>query len=170
MVSKHGLSTDPTKVDTVRKFAVPKDAKSLCLFLCLVSYYRRFIPCSSKIASPLYFLTRKDVSFDWTPTCEQEFDELKQALITAPVLAYPSFEQEFLLETDVSGIGLGAVLAQCQEDGTVRSISYASRTLQHHEKNYVITELEGLGVVWAVKHYRPSLYGHHCVVYTDHEA
>ena len=52
----------------------------------------------------------------------------------------------------------------------MRPISYASRTLQHHEKNYGITELEGLGVVWAVKHYRPYLYGHHCVVYTDHEA
>ena len=131
VVSEHGLPTDPMKVDVVRKFAVPKDVKSLHSFLGLVSYYRRFIPCFSKMASPLYFLTRKDVPFDWTPTYEQAFDELKQALITAPVLAYPNFEQEFLLETDASGIGLGAVLAQRREDGTVRPISYASQTLQH---------------------------------------
>ena len=88
----------------------------------------------------------------------------------APVLAYPNFEQEFLLETDASGIGLGAVLVQRQRDGTVRPVSFASRTLQNHEKNYGVTELEGLGVVWAVKHFRPYIYGHHCIVYTDHEA
>ena len=62
---------------------------------------------------------------------------------------------------------MGAVLAQRQEDGSVRPIAYASRSLQKHEKNYGITELEGLGVVWAA---RPYLYGHHCTVFTDHEA
>ena len=115
-------------------------------------------------------MTRKDAPFDWTPSCEQAFEELKAMLTAAPVLAYPNFEQEFILETDASGVVLGAVLAQRQGDGSVRPISFASRTLQHHEKNYGITELEGLGVVWAVKHFRPYIYGHHCVVYTDHEA
>ena len=74
------------------------------------------------------------------------------------------------METDASIAGLGAVLAQKQKDGTVRPIAYASRTLQPHEKNYGITELEGLGVVWAVKHFRTYLYGHPCEVYTDHGA
>ena len=67
-------------------------------------------------------------------------------------------------------MGLGAVLAQEQPDGSVRPIAYVSRSLQKHECSYGITELEGLGVVWAVKHFRPYLYGHICVVYTDHEA
>ena len=62
------------------------------------------------------------------------------------------------------------MLAQEQPDGTTRPIAYASRALLKHEKNYSITELEGLGVVWAVKHFRPYLYGNQCLVYTDHQA
>ena len=115
-VSEYGLSTDPEKIKAVKEFPRPDDVKSLRSFLGLVSYYRRFIPCFSKTAGPLYFLTRKEIQFDWTPLCEEAFTQLKQALVSAPVLAYPNFEQKFLLETDASGVGLGAVLAQRQSD------------------------------------------------------
>ena len=74
------------------------------------------------------------------------------------------------MEMDATGIGLGAVLAQKQEDGSVRLLAYASRSLQKHERNYGVTELEALAVVWGVKHSRPYLYGHRCDVYTDHQA
>ena len=74
------------------------------------------------------------------------------------------------METDASGVGLGAVLAQQVEDGTLHPVAYASRTLQPHEQNYGATELEALGVVWAAKHFRHYLYGHKCVIFTDHEA
>ena len=63
-----------------------------------------------------------------------------------------------------------AVLAQKQNDGLVRPVAYASRTLQSHEQNYEVTELEALGVVWAVWHFRHYFYGHHCDVFTDHKA
>ena len=86
-------------------------------------------------------------------TKKSAFVELKRLLTHSPVLSFPDFAEPFILETDASGAGLGAVLAQKQEDGTVRPIAYASRSLQPHEKNYGITELEGLGVVWAVKHF-----------------
>ena len=123
----------------------------------------------SKIAGPLYSLTKKDTDFIWTSQCQDTFKELKRLLSSAPVLAFPDFSRSFLLETDASGSGVGAVLAQGEEDGSIRPIAFASRSLQEHEKKYGITELEGLGVVWAVKHFQPYLYGHQCDVYTDHE-
>ena len=169
IVSKDGVAADPSKIRAVREFPRPTDVKSLRSFLGLASYYRRFIPQFSKIAGPLFALTRNGVAFDWTDSCEATFKHLKQLLTQSPVLAFPNFEKDFLLETNASTSGLGAVLAQ-KHDGKVRPIAYASRTLQVHEKNYGISELEALGVVWAIKHFRHYLYGHHCDVYTDHVA
>ena len=150
-------------------FPTPRHLKQLRSFLGLASYWR-FIPKFSQVAAPLYVLTKKDALYQWTPTCQDTFDELKQKLTQAPVLAFPDFSKSFILETDASGSGLGAVLAQEQEDGMVKPICYASRTLQTHEKNYGVSELEALAVVWVVKHFRVYLYGHKCKVYTDHEA
>ena len=169
-VVSQGVAADPRKVEAVQVFPVPRDLKSLRSFLGLASYYRRFIPNFSTVASRLYALTRKNAAFDWAPSCQEAFESLKELLTRAPVLAFPDFSRDFLLETDASGVGLGAVLAQKGEDGTIRPIAFASRTLQKYERNYGITELEALGVVWAIKHFRPYLYGHGCDVYTDHEA
>ena len=115
-------------------------------------------------------MTKKDVPFNWTPECEAAFLCLKELLTKAPVLVYPQFGQRFVLETDASGVGLGAVLSQQQPYKTIRPIAFPSRTLQPHERNYGISELEALGVVWAVKHFHHYLYGHLCTVYTDYEA
>ena len=166
VVSADGIQTDPQKLRAVNEYPTPSDVKSLRSFLGLASYYRRFVPGFSKVAAPLNALTRKDIPYIWTPDCQQAFEQLKKLLTSAPLLKYPDFDKPFILETD----GLGAVLAHWQEDGSVQPVAYASRSLQKHEKNYGITELEGLGVVWAAKHFRPYLYGHQCTVYTDHEA
>lgn len=170
IVSAQGIAADPKKVEAIKSFPVPANLKNLRLFLGLASYYRRFIPRFAAEANPLHALTRKDVPFIWDTACQKAFEHLKQLMTEAPLLAFPDFRQSFLLETDASGLGLGAVLSQKQEDGTIRPLAFASRTLQTHERNYGVTELEALGVVWAVKHFRPYLYGHHCDVYTDHEA
>ena len=147
VVSRNGISADPIKVESVKNFPQPNDLKSLRSFLGLASYYRRFIQNFSRVAGPLYELTRKDVEFLWKPIHDEVFCQLKQLLINAPVLAFPDFTKDFILETDASGVGLGAILAQGDKDGNVHPIAYASRTLQQHEKNYAVTELEALGIV-----------------------
>ena len=151
-------------------FPVPTCLKELRRFLGLASYYRRFIPQFASIAQPLHHLTRKDVPFVWTNAAASAFEELKEKLTTSPVLAYPSFDQEFVLETDASISGLGAVLAQVQSDGKLHPIAYASRSLSPPERNYGITELETLAVVWSMSHFHYYLYGHKVTVYTDHTA
>ena len=110
------------------------------------------------------------MEYVWSPQCQEAFEHLKCLLTTATLLVFPNFSVPFLLETDASIQGLGAVLAQRQEGGEIKPVAYASRSLQKHKKNYGITELEGLGAVWAIKHFRPYLYGHHTDLYTDHEA
>lgn len=97
---------------------------------------------------------RKDAPFVWTEACEKSFTQLKSLLTEAPILAFPNFSRDFRLETDASGLGLGAVLSQEQPDGSIRPLAYASRTLQTHERNYAATKMEALGVVWVVKHFR----------------
>ena len=161
-----GIQADPLKLEAMRAYPVPTDVKSLQSFIGLASYYRRFVPGFAKVAAPLHALTKKDPPFVWGLECQTAFEDL---LTNSPVLAFPDFTRGFILETDASGTGLGAVLAQEQIDGSVRPIAYASRSLFKHELNYAITELEGLGVVWAVRHLRSYFYGHSRMVYTDHQ-
>ena len=95
------------------------------------------------------------------------FKKLKDLLTNAPLLVFPDFKKDFMLETNASALGLGAVLAQQQENGAVALIAYASCTLQKHEKT-MGCQLEAYNK--GVKHYRPYFYGHKCHVVTDHEA
>ena len=172
MVTKQGIKPDPKKIDTVKQYPVPVDVTPVRQFLGLTSYYRRFVADFSKIASPLHSLLKKDAQFQWTISCQEAFERLKEALVTSPVLAYPQFRSEhpFIVKTDASAKGLGAVLAQQQADGQVHPIAFASRSLTAPERNYAITELETLGLVWALKIFRAYLLGHRCIVFTDHAA
>ena len=138
----------------MREFPAPTSLRELRQFLGLTSHYRRFIKGFAKIAQPLYNITKKGASFYWTAECETAFDYLKSCLITAPVLAYPDFNRNFVLETDASIVGLGAILSQIQEDMKLHPLAYASRSLSKSEKNYSATDLETLAVVWGVTHFR----------------
>ena len=112
-------------------------------------------------------LTKQNVPFQWTSKCQSRFEHLKCLLASPPVLAYPDFTSTFVLHTDASGEGLGAILEQ-EIDTQLHPLAYASRTLSKHEANYTVTELEELAIVWALRHFRAYLLGHKCIVYTDH--
>ena len=172
VVSAQGIEPDQAKTERIKNYPTPTDVTEVRRFLGLASYYRRFVPKFASIASLMHALTKKSVPFQWTDECESAFNELKVALSTSPVLIYPKFGpgHSFILETDASTVGLGAVLSQMQDNGTVHPIAYASRSVDKHEKNYGISKLETLGLVWAVHYFRPYLLGHWCTVYTDHAA
>ena len=104
------------------------------------------------------------------PNPKTVLDSLKNKLASAPVLNYPSLREPFVLETDASIRGLGAILSQTDSKGQTHPVAYASRSLTRAERNYSITELETLAVVWAVSHFCPYLYGNKVSVYTDHSA
>ena len=170
VITPDGLKPSSKQVAAVHEFPVPENVTQVRQFLGLSSYYCRFINKFAEVALPLHALTRKNVEFEWTPDCQRAFETLKEKLIQAPVLAYPDFERSFVLETDASAKGLGAVLSQRQDDSQLHLVAYASRALSAPERNYGISELETLAVVWAIQHFHAYLYGHHVTVVTDHSA
>lgn len=169
IVSENGIAADPDKIKGITNFPTPSNLKQLRAFLGVTSFYRRFIKGYSKIAKPLYHLTQKDVPFIFDEDCNKAFSDLKESLTQAPILAYPDFKQPFIVYCDASKGGLGAILAQKSPvDGKERVISYAARTLSKAESNYCITDLEGLGLIFAVKQFKHYLEYSRFVVVTDH--
>ena len=156
IVSTEGVRLDPSKTTRIETYPRPTTVTEVRCFLGLASYYRRFVAGFATLAAPLHALTKKNVAFEWTDATEDSFVQLRSALTTAPVLAYPRFGPgyTFILETDASTVGLGAVLSQVQEDGMVHPIAYASRAVDKHERIYGISELETLGLIWSVRYFR----------------
>jgi hypothetical protein len=169
IVSRQGISPDPSKIDKIKNFPIPKNLTELRGFLGLASYYRKFIKDFSRIAKPINTLLKKDQTFKWTKKQQNAFNRLKNCLINAPILQYPNFDEPFYLHTDVSGSGLGAVLTQ-KDDKNEYAIAYASKSLNKAEQNYSTTELECLAIVWAVEHFRQYFGTAHFYIVTDHSA
>jgi len=165
VISGEGISVDPSKVQTVKDWPVPKSAKDIKSFLGLAGYYRRFIQDFSKIAMPLTKLTRKGVKYVWSEECQKAFEELKKRLITAPILKMPTGSGDMVIYSDASGQGLGCVLMQ---HGHV--LAYASRQLKPHERNYPTHDLELAAVIFALKLWRHYLLGDRVLIYTDHKS
>ena len=112
IVSAEGVSVDPQKVEAVSNWKRPTTVLEIRSFLGLAGYYRRFVQDFSKIAAPLTRLTRKGVKFEWSDQCEQSFQELKDRLTSAPVLALPDDSGEYVVFCDASRRGLDGVLMQ----------------------------------------------------------
>ena len=171
IVSREGVGVDPAKTEAVEKWPMPVNVKDVRAFLGLASDYRRYIPGFSTVAAPMTNLTRQGMDLVWDDACEGAFRTLKAALISAPVLAYPTREGHFTLSTDASDVGIGAVLEQDQEEGgqvVKRVIAYASKTLSDTQRRYCMTNKELLAVVMAIELFRYYRTGRHFTVVTDH--
>ena len=156
-VSRHGIECDPDKVASIATWPTPSNIAEVRTFCGLASYYRTFVCNFAAIARPLHNLTKKGAVFEWTPECETAFQQLKQALTSAPILVAPCDEGQYVLDTDASDTVLGTVLQE--QGGKLHVIGYASRTLTPAKARYCITRRELLGVVFGLKKYRQHLLG-----------
>eukprot|EP00731_Ephydatia_muelleri_P001915 Em0001g1915a len=168
IVSTQGISTDPEKVEVIAKWPTPQSKRDVQQFLGLANYYRRFIKDFGVIAKPLNRLTEKNTTFEWSTTCQRAFENLRNCLVEPPVLAYPNYTRDFLLDTDASNCGIGAVLSQVDDSGAERVICYASRSLSRQEQRYCVTRRELLAVVEFTQHFRHYLLGRKFILRTDH--
>ena len=165
MVSKEGIGVDSTKIEAIQNWHRPTSVTEIRSFLGLAGYYRRFVENFSRLAAPLTRLTQKNVKFQWSDACEKSFQELKQRLITAPILALPAGSGGYTVYCDASRVGLGCVLMQ---RGKV--IAYASRQLRPYEQNYPTHDLEMAAIIFALKIWRHYLYGEKFEIFTYHKS
>lgn len=135
VVSDQGISCDEDKIQTVL------DVSEVRGLLGLAGYYRRFIPNFSTVLFAMTRLTQKNRSFVWDESCQKSFKKLKQLLVSSPILVYPTLKGQFILDTDASLFGIGAVLSQVQ-NGEERVIAYASRALNRSQRRYCTTRRE----------------------------
>ena len=178
LVSGKGVATCPKMIETVTKWPVPQTVYDVRSFLGFVGYYRRFIKDFSKISKPIREViiglenqtkrVAKKTMINWSEAAQSFFEVLKELCVNAPILAFPNYKIPFILHTDSSTEGLGAVLYQEQE-GKLKVIAYASRSVTKTESNYPAHKLEFLALKWAIcEKFHEYLYGNTPFeVYTD---
>ena len=165
IVSKEGIREDPKKIEVVVGWKPPRNVIEVRSFLGLAGYYRRFVKGFSMIAAPMTRLLQKNVKYEWSEKFQRSFEKLKVFLTEAPVLTQPTCGKEYVIYSDASLNGLRCVLMQ---EGKV--VTYASRQLKPHERNYLTHDLELAAIVFALKIWRHYLYREKCFIYTDHKS
>jgi hypothetical protein len=163
-VSATGVAMDKDKVQTVLDWPQPSNIKQLRGFLGLTRYYRRFVKSYATIASPLTDLLKKE-AFKWNAAATQAFDKLKVAITTAPVLALPQFSIPFTIETDASGMGVGAVLSQLGHP-----IAFFSKKMVPRMQKQSAHTRELFAITEAIAKFRHYLLGHKFIIRTDQKS
>jgi hypothetical protein len=166
-ITSEGLKPNDDKIEAILKYPLPESVTQIKSFLGLIGYYRKFIKDFAKITKPFTSCLKKGRKIVINEEYLQAFETCKKILTNAPLLQFPDFTKQFILTTDASNFAIGAVLSQ----GTVgadKPVAYASKTLSDTEVKYSTIEKELYAIVWAVKHFRPYLYGNKFIIYTDH--
>ena len=172
IVGNGQVKPDSGKLQAVQEFPVPTTKKQVRGFLGLTGYYRKFIANYSSIAAPLTDMIKKQSPdrVQWTNDCRTAFETLKAKLCKTPVLANPDFSKQFILQTDASNRGVGAVLSQLDSKGCDRPVAYFSRKLLPREQRYSTVEQECLAIKLGVEAFKVYLIGRHFIVQTDHRS
>ena len=168
VINNGEIRPDPEKTNLIATYPVPKNIKEVRSFVSLASYYRKFVRNFAQIAKPLTCLLEKGKEFHWTLECQHAFDNLRSNLEETTKLTLPNFKKTFRLACDASGVALGAVLSQLDDEGKERPIAFASRILSKTERKWGITEREAFAIVWAVNYFRSYLLGNKFDLFTDH--
>ena len=170
-VSKEGIHPSKENVQAILEFPMPETYTKVRAFCGLLGHYRCFIKNFARLAHALYDLLGDEIKMGpvmLTREAKVVVWELKEKISSAPVLVFPDFDKPFLLETDVSKEGLGAVLSQKQDDGCYHPVAFGSRTLMPSEQNYHSSKLEFLVLKWSVtKHFKEYLAYMPFMVCTD---
>lgn len=175
IVSRDGVSPCPKKIQAIVEFPAPTNVKEVQSFLGGANYYRKYVRAFAEKAHSLTQLTRKDAKWKWGDEEQRAFDSIKNSLISQPILRYPDFGRDFLVHTDASSFGIGAVLCQMQDPSHSGNdqevvIAYSSKHLIDRELKWSTTEKEAYAIIHAVTAFRPYLYGRRFKVVTDHRA
>jgi len=152
-----GIRVDPEKVAAIKNWQTPTTVTGVRSFLGFANFYRRFISGFSITAGPLTDLTKKDISFQWSSKCQEAFNELKEQLITAPLLAQWDPDKETLLETDSSGWAIGGALSQRQDNGIFQPVAFFSKKNAPAECNYPIHDKELLAIIRCLQQWNSEL-------------
>ena len=170
VVGDNKLEPNPDKISVIKEAVRPENKKQVRAFLGLIGFYRRFVPNFASVAASITDLTKKGQPHKvmWGLAQELSFNTLKNALCTTPILKLPDLTEPFILQTDASQNGLGAILLQKEED-VRKPVAYASRKLNKAEVNYSTVEKECLACVWAIQKFQRYLYGREFTLETDHQ-
>ena len=168
-IDAQGVHTTPDKIAAIQRAPTPRNVKQLRSFLGLVQYYGKFIANLSSLLHPLYHLLKANVKWSWDARCNKAFEEAKQKLMEAPILAHYDPSRPLKLAADASAYGIGAVISHCYEDGSERPIAFTSRTLTVPEKNYAQIDKEALALIYGVQKFHVYLYGRRFTLVTDHK-
>ena len=169
IVSKDGVAPNPKKINAILAFPAPSDVTELKRFLGLCSFLSKFLPHFATIARPLNDLLSSNAEWVWGHPQQAAFQDLKNALTSAPCLALYNSNRKTIISADASSFGLGAVLLQVQEDGSKRPVAYASRTLNPAEAKWAQIEKEALALAWACERFADFIWGLQITLETDHK-
>ena len=169
-VDRNGVSVLRDRVRQIEDWLRPTNVKEIRAFLGFCGYYRQFVRDYSTVAAPLVLLTRKIVKWKWGKDQDIAFNDLRDALSSAPVLAPPDYSKLWIIDCDASNDAIGAVLSQAGADGIKHPVYYYSRTFNTAKRDYSTTDRECLAVGAGMKKFRVYILGGEILIRTDHSA